>query len=131
LRENGFKAIHSFGVAVLQEQEISDSKVGRNGVGLRGESASEGLAGFLSLVKVEQSVAKKHESGCVVGVLLSVRAQKRSGFGGFVLHAEMPGTSKDRIGGGVSLSEIPGLQSEEDQQQKDTIEAWTGHEIQL
>ena len=131
LREDGFKAIHGFRIAMLREQEIADGKVGRNGVGLCGESASEGLAGVPSLMKVEQSVAKKHESRGVVGVLLGVRAQKCGGFGGFVLRAEMPGTSEIRIGGGVGLSVSHRLQSDEGQQRKNTVEAWSGHGIQL
>jgi hypothetical protein len=127
LREDGFKAIHGFGIAVLREQEIADGKVGSNGVGLRGESASEGLAGFLSLVKVEQSVAKKDESGGVVGVLLGVRAEKRCGVGGFVLQAALLGRSKCGIGLRVGRS----LQTSEDQRQEQTEATRTMHGIPL
>jgi hypothetical protein len=97
LREDSFKAIHGFGIPVLREKEIADGEVGRNGVGFCGESASEGLAGFLSLVKVEQSVAKKQESRGVVGVLPGVSAEERSGFGGFMLQAALLGLGKCRI----------------------------------
>jgi len=127
LREDGFKAVHGFGIAVLREQEIADGKVGRNGVGLCGESASEGLAGFLSLVKVEQSVAKKHESGGVVGVMFGVRAEKCSGFGGFVLRAAVLGPGKCGIGLRVGRS----LQSSEDQRQEQTEATRTMHGIPL
>ncbi len=127
LREDGFKAIHGFGIAVLREQEIADGKVGRNGAGLCGESASEDLAGFLSLAKVEQSVAKKHESGNVAGVLLSVRAENRSGFGGLVLQAALLGPGKCGIGLRVGRS----LQSSEEQRQEPTEATRTMHGIPL
>jgi hypothetical protein len=45
----------------------------------------EGLAGVFSLVKVEQLIAKQDESRGVVGVLLCVWAEERSGFGRLVL----------------------------------------------
>jgi hypothetical protein len=131
LRKDGFKAIHRFGIAVLREQQIADGKVGRNGVGLRCEGASEALAGFLSLVKVKQSVAKKHESRRVVGVLLGVRTQNRSGFDGPVLRAETLGTSKNWVGVIVHLSASHSLPSDEDQQKSNMAKTRTGHGIQL
>src|ERR1700678_379957 len=78
LREDGLKAIHGFRVAVLREQQFADGQVGGNGVGACGEGVSEGLAGLLRLVKVEQGIAKEDQSGGVVWVLLSVWAEKRS-----------------------------------------------------
>jgi hypothetical protein len=72
---------------------------------------SEGLAGLIRLVNVEQCVAKENESGGVGGVLLGVRAEKRNGFGGLVLRAKMLGARKGR--GGLSVG--CGLQSCKDE----------------
>jgi len=115
--EDGFEAVHGFGIAVLQEQEIAGGKVCRNGIGLCGESTSEGLTGFLSLVKIEQSVAKKYQSRGVVGVLLGIWAEKGSGFGGIVPQAEMLGAVNDGIRGGIDLGLSGSLQSGEGQRQ--------------
>ncbi|HEX4029995.1 MAG TPA: hypothetical protein VHX20_06490 [Terracidiphilus sp.] len=127
LREDGFKAIHRFGVAVLREQYLAYGQVGRDGVGVCRESMSEGLAGFIGLVKLKQSIAKQNGSGGVVGVLRNVGAKKRGSFAGFVLQAKMVGASKNRVGLSVSCS----LQTDEDQWEEKTVKVQTMHPIPL
>jgi len=85
LCEDGFEAIHGFGVAMLREQYLAEGQVGRDGVGACAEGASEAAASVFSLMKVEQRIAKKDESGGIVPMLLGVWAEKRSGLGGLVL----------------------------------------------
>jgi hypothetical protein len=98
LREDGFEAIHGFGVAVLREQDIADGQVRGDGGGICRESLCEGPAGIITLVKVEQSIAKKDQRGGVFGMLLGVRAKKHRGFSRLVLRAKMLGSNKERIG---------------------------------
>jgi hypothetical protein len=127
LREDGFKAIHGFRVAVLREQQLADGQVGGEGVGACGEGMREGLAGLIRLMKVEQSIAKEDQSGGVAGVLLGVWAQKRGGFGGLMLRAKMLGASN----GGVDFSLGRSLQSGEDEWEEKTVKAQTMHGIPL
>ena len=131
LREDGFEAIHGFGVAMLREQQLAGGKVGGDGVGGCRESVSEGLAGLFRLVKVEQGIAKEDQSGGVIGVLLGVWAKKRSGFGGLMLRVKMLGASNNGADLGLCRSLQSGEGQCEGQCEEKTGKAQTMHGIPL
>jgi hypothetical protein len=120
LREDGFKTIHSFGIAMLGEQKLAGGEVGWNGVGVYGQGMSKGLAGLLCLLKVEQSIAKKKERRGVPGMLLGVRLKERSGFRRPVLRAKPLCVSHDGAGLGVRRTLQSGENERERQREKKT-----------
>jgi hypothetical protein len=85
------------------------------------------MAGFLSLVKVKQSIAEEDQRGRVAGVLVCVWTEKRSGFRRLVLGAKVLGSNN----GGVDLGVGRNCQSGEDQCQEKTAKGQIVHRIPL